>query len=506
MTTTTDTIEPLTLAEIRAAAQRLQGQITTTPVHRLHTPEVAGELGEATTAILKLELLQHTGTFKARGALLNMMMLDAARLAYGVTAVSAGNHAVAVAFAAAQMGVSAKVVMMASANALRVALCESYGAQIVFAPDARSAFELVSAIAVQEHRALIHPFEGRTTALATATIGLEICEQAGNLDAVIVPIGGGGLCAGIASAVKLLQPQCQIFGVEPEGAASMHLSFAAGEPRAIDEVSTIADSLGAPYALPISFELCRRNVDELVLVSDEELRSAMGFLLRNAKLAVEPAGAAATAALRGKFARALARQARRRDRLRQQYRRPDVCRTDFADEYRSTCGRSGACTNLTRHMRRPDGSTLKSTTVSDRTSLPIGIFDSGVGGLTVLRSLREQLPQESFIYLGDTARLPYGTKSADSVVRYSLQAAQFLLGRGIKYLVIACNTASAVAVRGAASSSSRHCRCWVSSSPARSLAALPHARDGSPSLPPRVPSMAAPISAPSRQCVPTPGS
>ncbi len=119
------------------------------------------------------------------------------------------------------------------------------------------------------------------------------------LDLVVVPIGGGGLCAGVSSALKLLQPSCKVIGVEPAGADSMYRSFAAGEPRSIERVNTIADSLGAPYTMPISFELCRRNVDELVLVSDDELRAAMRLLLRETKLAVEPAGAAATAALLG---------------------------------------------------------------------------------------------------------------------------------------------------------------------------------------------------------------
>jgi threonine dehydratase len=124
-------------------------------------------------------------------------------------------------------------------------------------------------------------------------------EQAGELDAVVVPIGGGGLCAGVASAVKLASPRTLVFGVEPEGADSMHRSFAAGSPRPIEAVRTIADSLGAPHAAPYSFDLCRRYVDELVLVSDEQLRRAMYLLFVSAKLAVEPAGAAATAALCG---------------------------------------------------------------------------------------------------------------------------------------------------------------------------------------------------------------
>jgi threonine dehydratase len=290
---------PLTIDEIRDAARRLAEHTVSTPVHRLRTPEVETAFGAAGESWLKLELFQHTGTFKARGALLNVLDLSERARQQGVTAVSAGNHAAAVAFAAATIGISAKVVMIASANPLRIELCRAFGAEVVFADNAHAAFALATRLAEQEGRTLIHPFEGRTTALATATIGLELCEQIPGLDAAIVPIGGGGLCAGIASAIKLLAPACEVFGVEPEGADSMHRSFAAGEPRSIERVNTVADSLGAPYALPISFELCRRNVDALVRVSDAELRSAMRFVLRNAKLAVEPAGAAATAALLG---------------------------------------------------------------------------------------------------------------------------------------------------------------------------------------------------------------
>ncbi|HEY5808974.1 MAG TPA: threonine/serine dehydratase [Povalibacter sp.] len=291
-------VAALTLPEIRAAAQVLAGKIVHTPAHRLQSPEI-DELLPDTQVFLKLELFQLTGTFKARGALLNAVQLSGEQRQRGVTAISAGNHAIAVAFAASSIGTTAKVVMIATANPLRVELCRAYGAEIVFAPDAHTGFERVQQVERDDARTLIHPFEGRTTALGTATVGLEFLTQVPDLDAVIVPVGGGGLCAGVASAVKLLAPHCRVFGVEPEGADSMYRSFLAGEPRSIEKVATIADSLGAPYALPISFELCRRNVDQLVRVSDEELRSAMRILLRNAKLAVEPAGAAATAALLG---------------------------------------------------------------------------------------------------------------------------------------------------------------------------------------------------------------
>jgi threonine dehydratase len=292
-------VTPLTLEEIGAAANSLRDRILLTPVHRLSGPEITAALGASTEVFLKLELFQLTGTFKARAALLSALSLTTEQRLRGVTAISAGNHAIAVAFAAQSVNTTAKVVMIASANPLRIELCRAYGADVVFAPDAHRGFDQVRLIEKDENRTLLHPFEGRTIALGTATVGLELCEQVAGLDAVIVPIGGGGLCAGVASAVKLLAPRCEVFGVEPEGADSMHRSFAAGEPRSIERVATIADSLGAPYALPVSFELCRRNVDELVAVSDADLRAAMRFMLRNAKLAVEPAGAAAMSALLG---------------------------------------------------------------------------------------------------------------------------------------------------------------------------------------------------------------
>ena len=203
---------------------------------------------------------------------------------------------------------TAKVVMPKTANPFRVARCRSYGAEVVLVDDVRQAFARVQQIQQEEGRFFVHPFEGPLTALGTATVGLEFCAQVPNLDAVIIPIGGGGLCAGMAAAIKQLQPACKVFGVEPVGADSMTRSFAAGTPQAIEAVRTIADSLGAPYALPYSFELCRHFVDDLVLIDDEAMRRAMGLLFSSMKLAVEPAGAAATAALCGPL----------RDRLRGQ--------------------------------------------------------------------------------------------------------------------------------------------------------------------------------------------
>jgi threonine dehydratase len=286
------------LAAIRATRARLGDRVVTTPVREWSAPVLEAIVGR-TRVVLKEELFQRTGSFKPRGALSVMLDLTPDALARGVTAVSAGNHAMAVAYAAGVLGTSAKVVMPQTASPFRVTGCRELGAEVELVENVHVAFERVRDIERLEGRHFVHPFEGPLTALGTATLGLELVEQAEGLDAVIVPVGGGGLAAGVAAAVKLASPATRVYGVEPEGADSMRRSFAAGEPRPIEAVRTIADSLGAPYALPYSFGLCRRYLDELVVVDDDALRAGMLLLFRSAKLAVEPAGAAATAALCG---------------------------------------------------------------------------------------------------------------------------------------------------------------------------------------------------------------
>jgi threonine dehydratase len=296
---------PPTLAEIEAAAAALTPYVVRTPLLEIDAGRL--DAGLAGTALaLKLELFQHTGSFKPRGALTVMLGLPPEELAQGVTAVSAGNHAIAVAYAAERLGTSAKVVMIDTASPVRVARCRRHGAEVVLAPGVHAAYAEGQRIAREEGRHLVHPFEGPRTALGTATLGREFLLQAGALDAVIIPIGGGGLAAGMAAAIKQMQPDCLVFGVEPEGADSMHRSFAAGSPQTIERVATIADSLGAPFALPWSYGLCRRFLDGLVMLKDGEMRAAMRLLYDELKLACEPAGAAATAALLGPLRERLA--------------------------------------------------------------------------------------------------------------------------------------------------------------------------------------------------------
>jgi threonine dehydratase len=296
----------LTLADIRTARALLGDRVLRTPVMPLEGPAVEAAVAPGTRVLLKLELFQHTGSFKARGALVNTLSLDAAARERGICAISAGNHAIAAAFAAQAVGTSAKVVMKEGANPFRVAECRRYGGEIVFEADFHAAFRRVEEIRDKEGRTLVHPFEGLRTAMGTGTLGLEFIEQAPDLEAVIVPIGGGGLAAGLATAIRLVKPDCQIFGVEPFGADTMYRSFRAGSPQSIEKIDTIADSLGAPYALPISFSLCRASLEEVVRIHDAEMIAAMRFLFQHARLAVEPAGAAATAALLGPLRERLA--------------------------------------------------------------------------------------------------------------------------------------------------------------------------------------------------------
>lgn len=283
--------------EVRILQRRLQEWLQLTPVLRCRPLEQ--RLGGSIEIHAKMEFLQQTGTFKPRGALSTILDLDPQQLKAGVTAVSAGNHAIATAFAARAVGTTAKVVMIMNASPVRIEACRQYGAEVMLADDVHAAFELAEEIREKEGRYFVHPFEGPNVALGTGTVGLEICEQVGEFDVIVIPIGGGGLCAGISSAVKQIYPACTVIGVEPEGADSMHRSFASGQPEAIEKVTTIADSLGAPFAAPYSFELCRQNVDELVMVNDDEIKESMGMLFRDLKIAVEPACAASTAALCG---------------------------------------------------------------------------------------------------------------------------------------------------------------------------------------------------------------
>jgi threonine dehydratase len=291
-------ITALSLDAIRVNTAALASDIRRTSCLTLDSGLIARLLGGG-AAVLKLECFQHTGTFKARGALSVARSLDADQRARGITAASAGNHAIAAAWAARQVGASAKVVIQSNANPFRVALARAEQAEVIMKPPGAKTFAEAERLVAEEGRTFIHPFEGPLTSLGTAGVGLELMEDASDLDAVVVSIGGGGLISGIAAAVKQINPACKVYGVEPVGADSMHRSMVAGAPVQLDAVSTIADSLGAPMALPLGHALCQAHVDEIVLLDDDMICAGMIAFQQEAKLAVEPAAGAALAAVIG---------------------------------------------------------------------------------------------------------------------------------------------------------------------------------------------------------------
>lgn len=286
------------LDAITATRDRLAPYVARTPVHRLHGPAVDAVVGDGAFH-LKLEFLQRTGTFKARGAVNSVLALTDDEREKGVVAVSAGNHAIAVSYAAAALGVSAKVVMHRAADPYRVEKCKSFGAEVILAEDIGDAFAIMMQIRSLEERVLVHPFDGPRILEGTGTVGLEIADQIEEPDVVLVAVGGGGLIAGVGSALDAIHPGCRVVGVEPTGAAGLSASFEAGRPLERVDVDTIADSMGAPLHTPGTFEACRQVVDALVTVDDDAMCRAMRYAYDATKFALEPAGAAALAAAFG---------------------------------------------------------------------------------------------------------------------------------------------------------------------------------------------------------------
>ena len=287
---------PEAIAEARRA---IAGTLVRTPNLALTSARIAPHLPDGARAAMKLELFQQAGSFKARGAYLGVARLDAAARERGIIAVSAGNHALAASWAATAKGVSAKVVMPRTVDPVRSEGCRAMGAEVILCDGVGSAFATMETIAAEEGRTVIHPFEGETVMLGTATCGAELIEDAPECDLVVVPVGGGGLIAGMSRAIKLARPDCEVFGVEPVGADGFTRSLAAGAPVRLDKVDTIADSLGAPLVLPQSFAVAQAHVDGVVRIEDAQMIAAMRLLYDATKLACEPACAATLAALLG---------------------------------------------------------------------------------------------------------------------------------------------------------------------------------------------------------------
>lgn len=291
-------LSAISLDAIRARADLLAPHVRETPSTALDSPALEPLLGGG-AMFLKLECLQKTGTFKARGAMSVALSLPEDRRAAGLTAVSAGNHAIATAWAARHINAPAKVVMMSSANPFRVARARAFGAEVVLVDGVVEAFAEAERLSRDEGLTFVHPYEGPFTTLGAAGVGLEFMTQVTDLDAVVVSVGGGGLISGVAAAIKQINPACKVYAVEPEGASSLNQSLASGAPVKLDAVRTIADSLGAPGCLPFSFRVNQAYVDDAVLLSDDQICGGVVICQEEAKLAVEPAAGAAMAAALG---------------------------------------------------------------------------------------------------------------------------------------------------------------------------------------------------------------
>jgi threonine dehydratase len=272
---------PPTRDDVERAAATIGARLRATPTLASSTLK----------ARLKCELFQRTGSFKSRGALNKLASLTPAERRRGVIAISAGNHAQAVAYAAAAEGVDALVVMWRGASEQKIAATRGYGAGVdLHATDPATAFERLHELLDETGRTLVHPFDDPVVIAGAGTVGLEIEAAAPEADAIVVPVGGGGLIAGIQAAVG---DRMRVVAVEPETSRALHQAAANDGPTPVTPTS-IADGLNAPFLGRIPFDLCRRL--ERVLVSEIEIENAFRVLYERAKLACEPAGAVATAA------------------------------------------------------------------------------------------------------------------------------------------------------------------------------------------------------------------
>jgi threonine dehydratase len=289
--------------QIRDAAAYLQGRVHRT---RLMSARSIGERA-GVELWLKPENFQRTGSFKVRGVLNCIRKLSHDQKQRGLITISAGNHAQAVAWAAAAEGVNATVVMPETASPAKVEACRGYGANVVLHGDVFAALERMHELREENGYTLVHPFDDDGVIAGQGTVGLEIIEDsnegttedngAGAPDLVAVGVGGGGLIAGVAAAVKSMSPKTRVVGVEPVGAAAVTEAMKAGQPVRLQKIDTIADGLGAPIAGTLTLPFIDKYVDDVVLVDDAAIASATVALLERAKIVAEPAGAAALAAV-----------------------------------------------------------------------------------------------------------------------------------------------------------------------------------------------------------------
>ena len=284
----------LSLEDVAAARARLAAAIPVTPCTYSENLSVL----TGSRVFVKLENLQMTGSFKERGAANHLLQLTPAERRRGVVAASAGNHALAVAFHAARLGIAAVVVMPEWAPLGKVTAARRYGAEIVLSGENYDeAYARDKEIEAERSLVFVHPFDDPRVIAGQGTIGLELLDQVPGLDAVVVPVGGGGLVGGVALAVKSREPGVRVIGVQVEGLAGMRAALDAGQRVLLPAVTTIADGIAVRRVGEHTFGLARRFVDEVVAVDEEEIANAILHLLEIEKTVVEGAGAVPLAAL-----------------------------------------------------------------------------------------------------------------------------------------------------------------------------------------------------------------
>lgn len=284
----------LTVEDFASARARIVDRIHCTPI------QSATLIGESigTHLRFKCENLQKTGSFKVRGALNKLMQLAPEDRARGVITISAGNHAQAVAWAAGVTGIPCTVVMPAAASKTKAAATADYGAEVVLHGDVHEAFAKVHQLEEERNLKFVHPFDDPQIIAGAGSVGLEILEQCPDVRTIVVPIGGGGHISGIAGAIKTQRPDIRIFGVEPEASCAMRQSLDAGRAVHLDSMgTTVADGLAPPMVGELNYEFVKAYVEDVVLVSDEEILGALEMIFSRAKLVTEPSGAASVAAL-----------------------------------------------------------------------------------------------------------------------------------------------------------------------------------------------------------------
>jgi threonine dehydratase len=284
----------IALSAIRAAASRIAGKVHRTPILS------ARSIGERAGVVLflKCESFQKTGSFKPRGALNKVLCLPAGDREKGLVTVSAGNHAQAVAWAARIAGASATVVMPSDAPQSKLDAVRGYGAEVILHPDRATLFDKLHAVQEERRLTFVHPFDDPDVLAGAGTTGLEIVEDLPEADVVIVPVGGGGLLGGIASAVKQLRPAARVVAVELDAGPGLGPALAAGKPIKVTRPpDTLADGMTPPFVGALPLAIAREAVADVVTVSEEAIIEAMRLLMTRAKLYVEGSGAAAVGAL-----------------------------------------------------------------------------------------------------------------------------------------------------------------------------------------------------------------